>query len=198
MRLSPTRVIEIIGQSLNITIKDIKNKKVSKDFERSIIYELKQWVENSFKSLYYHVSNNGYYKKYSLKEDFAKEDVNPECLALWVYTSFLRIKYKDYASDALKELESASKNFGSKLAHKYLNFGTGTFSDNDIYYKDVNIECKANDVFATISLKILKENEVSYSSALDFIVNLLQKDFPIVILSNYLLRVRRGFCLSKV
>ncbi len=177
MDFSPTKLIETIEHCLNQTFKDIKNRKSSDDFERSILHMLKNWVGDEFKPLYLDISGN-YSEKFTFKNDFKKENVNAEQLSLWVYTSYLRIKFKDYASDALKDLEIASKDFGSETAKKYLNFGTGLFAQEDIHYKDKNIECKANDVFSTISVTIKNETSECYGKALDFIVNLLQKGFP--------------------
>lgn len=113
-----------------------------------------------------------------MKKNFNKQDADPEKLALWVYALFLQIKFKDYASFALKELQIASKDFGSTTARQYLDIGTGLFARADIYHKDENVECNANDVFAVISIIIKKEAPASYAKALDFIINLLQKGFP--------------------
>lgn len=177
MNFLPTKLIEIIEHCLNHTFKDIKNKKLSKEFERSILYELKKWVEHKFKPLHFNVSEK-FYKEFILKNDFNADNVDKKQLALWVYISFLRIKFKDYPADALKDLQIASKDFGSETARKYLNFGTGLFDEEDIHFKDKDVECKANDVFSTISIKIKNENSESYGKSLDFIINLLQKEFP--------------------
>ncbi|MEA9414033.1 DUF6138 family protein [Flavobacterium sp. PL02] len=177
MGFSPMKLIEIIEHCLNHTFKDIKNRKSSEDFERSILHMLNNWVKDEFKPLHFDISGN-FSEKNTIKNDFKKENVNAEQLSLWVYTSFLRIKFKDYTQDALKDLEIASKDFGSETAKKYLNFGTGLFAQEDIHYKDKNIECKANDVFSTISVTIKNETSECYQKALDFIINLLQKGFP--------------------
>ena len=177
MDFTPTKVIEVIEHCLNHTFKDIKNRKLSKDFEQSILYQLQDWVDNQFKPLYFDISDD-FYKVYSLKQDFEKENVNTEQLTLWVYTSFLKVKFKKYIPDALEDLKTASNYFGSETARQYLDLGTGTFAKEDIYYKDKSVECKANDVFSTISITIKNETSASYEKALDFIINLLQKGFP--------------------
>lgn len=44
--------------------------------------------------------------------------------------------------------------YNSQKAKQYLEKGTGILSDELIYYKDENLECKANDVLTTIDIKI--------------------------------------------
>ena len=56
--------------------------------------------------------------------------------------------------------------------------GTGVLADKLIYYKDEDLECRANDVLVTINIKIDNEVATSYKKALDFIINLLNKGFP--------------------
>ena len=68
--------------------------------------------------------------------------------------------------------------YHSQKAKQYLEKGTGILSDELIYYKDENIECKANDVLATVDIKIKNEITKSYEKALDFIINLLNNGFP--------------------
>ena len=68
--------------------------------------------------------------------------------------------------------------YHSEKAKQYLEKGTGALSDELIYYKDENLECKANDVLATVNIKIKNEVALSYEKALDFIINLLSNGFP--------------------
>ena len=68
--------------------------------------------------------------------------------------------------------------YHSEKAKQYLEKGTGTLPDELIYYKDENLECKANDVLATVNIKIKNEVTKSYEKALDFIINLLSNGFP--------------------
>ena len=56
--------------------------------------------------------------------------------------------------------------------------GTGVLADKLIYYKDEDLECRANDVLVTINIKIDNEVATSYKKVLDFIINLLNKGFP--------------------
>lgn len=60
----------------------------------------------------------------------------------------------------------------------YLKEGTGILPNELIHYKDSEVECDANDVFAEISVKIKQESATAYDKALDFIIALLNADFP--------------------
>ena len=71
-------------------------------------------------------------------------------------------------------LKNAINKYNSQKAKQYLEKGTGILSDELIYYKDENLECKANDVLATIDIKIKNEIAKSYEKALDFIINLFK------------------------
>lgn len=177
MDFAPTKLMEIIDHCLQSTFKAIKNKKFSQEFEQSLLYDLNKWVNDKFKPQHFDIETD-FFKTYSLKADFKVADVNPEQLALWVYSSYLRIKCKDYPADALQDLQLASKDFGSATAQQYLSVGTGAFTLAESHYKDQDLICIANDVFATFSITIKNESSESYGKALDFIIHLLQNDFP--------------------
>lgn len=179
MERTPMEVIEVIEQLVNHTLTDIRNRSMRSSFEGSILHSLKSWVTDEFKPLYFDIAEKYSYKGDTLKASFDKEHVDPEKLDLFVYTAFLRIKQKDYASFALKDLQVASKDLGSETARNYLNVGSGLFEKEAIHYKDRELECKANDVFSSISIKIKNESVENYSKALDFIINLLQLGFPV-------------------
>ena len=70
------------------------------------------------------------------------------------------------------------KKYHSQRAKQYLEKGTGTLADELIHCKNENLECKANDVLATVNIKIKNEVAKSYEEALNFIINLLTNGFP--------------------
>lgn len=179
MNISPLRVIEIIEQILNTTLSDVRNKSLANSFRSSLFHQLRCWVEQSFKPLYFDLKSSGFSKTYILKQDFDHNTVDRDQLALYVYDSYLRIKYKDFANLALAEMEIASKYFGSIRAKQYLEVGTGTLPESLIHYKDKDLVCKANDVLARITIVIKKEDAATYLKALYFIINLLEADFPV-------------------
>ena len=173
------KVIEILEKG--ITLIDPKWKKVTKEYLWCLLYYSNQWKEQVFVPLYYNVKGEDWSKEYSLKKDLEVKNVDQAKLNLFIQQALWRIKYKEYSWDvrfACEDLERAAKELGSEKAAMYLKKGTGNLPDNLIHYKDDDIECDANDVFATITIKIKQESAATYDKALDFIIALLKTDFP--------------------
>jgi hypothetical protein len=173
------KVIEILEKG--ITLIDPKWKKVTKEYLWCLLYYSNQWKEVVFMPLYYNVKGEDWSKEYSLKKDLEVKNIDQAKLNLFIQQALWRIKYKEYSWDvrfACEDLERAAKELGSEKAAMYLKKGTGNLPDNLIHYKDDDIECDANDVFATITIKIKQESAATYDKALDFIIALLKTDFP--------------------
>ena len=173
------KVIEILEKG--ITLIDPKWKKVTKEYLWCLLYYSNQWKEVVFMPLYYNVKKEDWSKEYTLKKDLETKNVDQAKLNLFIQQALWRIKYKEYSWDvrfACEDLERAAKELGSEKAAMYLKKGTGNLPENIIHYKDDDIECDANDVFAEISVKIKQESAAAYDKALDFIIALLKTDFP--------------------
>ena len=161
MGYSEKRLIEIIEKGLQ-TMKSVKNKKLEKEFKYSINYQLQKWANGTFLMM-------------------EAEKVTEEQIELYIYKALFQIKYGTYSHDTKNgcdDLKNAMDKYHSEKAKQYLEKGTGALSDELIYYKDENLECKANDVLATVNIKIKNEVALSYEKALDFIINLLTNGFP--------------------
>ena len=172
---SEDKVIEILDKG--ITLIDPKWKKTLEEYQWSLLYHTREWKEKVFMKLYY----KGEDDDYSLKKGITPEKVDAHKLNLFVAQALWRIKYKKYSWDvefACEDLERAAKELGSKKAAMYLKEGTGILPNELIHYKDSEVECDANDVFAEISVKIKQESATAYDKALDFIIALLKADFP--------------------
>ena len=172
---SEDKVIEILNKG--ITLIDPKWKKTLKEYQWCLLYHTREWKEKVFMKLYY----KGEDDDYSLKKGITPEKVDAHKLNLFVAQALWHIKFKEYSwdvEDACEDLERAAKELGSKKAAMYLKEGTGILPNNLIHYKDNDIECDANDVFAEISVKIKQESAMAYDKALDFIIALLKSDFP--------------------
>ena len=173
------KVIEILEKG--ITLIDPKWKKVTKEYLWCLLYYSNQWKEVVFMPLYYNVKKEDWSKEYTLKKDLETKNVDQAKLNLFIQQALWRIKYKEYSWDvrfACEDLERAAKELGSEKAAMYLKKGTGNLPENIIHYKDNDTECDANDVFATITIKIKQESAAAYDKALDFIIALLKTDFP--------------------
>ena len=173
------KVIEILEKG--ITLIDPKWKKVTKEYLWCLLYYSNQWKEQVFVPLYYNVKKEDWSKEYTLKKDLEVKNVDQAKLNLFVQQALWNIKHQQYSWDvrfACEDLERAAKELGSEKAAMYLKKGTGNLPENIIHYKDDDIECDANDVFAEINVKIKQESAIAYDKALDFIIALLNTDFP--------------------
>ena len=176
---SEDKVIEILEKGFLLI--DPKWKKVMKEYLWCLLYYSNQWKEQVFVPLYYNVKGEDWSKEYTLKKDLEVKNVDQAKLNLFIQQALWRIKYKEYSWDvrfACEDLERAAKELGSEKAAMYLKKGTGNLPENIIHYKDNDIECDANDVLATINVKIKQESAAAYDKALDFIIALLKTDFP--------------------
>ena len=172
---SEDKVVEILNKG--ITLVDPKWKKTLKEYQWCLLYHTREWKEKVFMKLYY----KGEDDDYSLKKGITPEKVDAHKLNLFVAQALWHIKYKEYSwdvEDACEDLERAAKELASKKAAMYLKEGTGILPNELIHYKDSDIECDANDVFAEISVKIKQESATAYDKALNFIIALLKADFP--------------------
>ena len=172
---SEDKVVEILNKG--ITLIDPKWKKTLKEYQWCLLYHTREWKEKVFMKLYY----KGEDDDYSLKKGITPEKVDAHKLNLFVAQALWHIKYKEYSwdvEDACEDLERAAKELGSKKAAMYLKEGTGILPNELIHYKDSDVECDANDVFAEISVKIKQESATAYDKVLDFIIALLKADFP--------------------
>ena len=161
MNYSENHLIEIIEKILQV-MKSVKNRKLEKEIQHDILYHLREWVDDIFLKL-------------------EPKKVTEEQIDLYIYKALFQIKYGTYSYDtkfACDALKNAMNNYSSQKAKQYLEKGTGVLSDELIYYKDENLECKANDVLGTVNIKIKSEIAKSYEKALDFIINLLTNGFP--------------------
>ena len=176
---SEDKVIEILEKGFLLI--DPKWKKVTKEYLWCLLYYSNQWKEVVFMPLYYNTKGEDWSKEYTLKKDLEVKNVDQAKLNLFVQQALWNIKHQRYSWDvrfACEDLERAAKELGSEKAAMYLKKGTGNLPDNLIHYKDDDIECDANDVFATITIKIKQESAATYDKALDFIIALLKTDFP--------------------
>ena len=176
---SEDKVIEILEKGFSLI--DPKWKKTMEEYRFGLHYHTNEWKEAVFMPLYYNVKGEDWSKEYTLKKDLEVKNVDQAKLNLFIQQALWRIKYKEYSWDvrfACEDLERAAKELGSEKAAMYLKKGTGNLPDNLIHYKDDDIECDANDVFATITIKIKQESAATYDKALDFIIALLKTDFP--------------------
>lgn len=145
-----------------------------------IIRAVSAWAEKQFLPRFYDVQKSSYRSaEYTLKADTAPDAQALPAIDLLLYGAVMILRHEpSYAkSTGLTFLEIAHE-LGSERAVRMLKEGSGTFPDADIHVKNTLLECRANDVFATINITITQEEEGAYAQALAFITHLLQAGFP--------------------
>ncbi|MCM2564665.1 DUF6138 family protein [Janthinobacterium kumbetense] len=145
-----------------------------------IIQAVSAWAEKQFLPQFYDVQTSSYSgTEYTLKAGTAPDAQALAPIDLLLYGAVMILRHEpSYAkSTGLKFLEIA-RELGSERAVRMLKEGSGTFPDGDIHVKNALLECRANDVFATISITIAQEEEGAYAQALAFITHLLNNGFP--------------------
>ncbi|WP_340028313.1 DUF6138 family protein [Paenibacillus sp. FSL H7-0940] len=156
------------------------------------------WAENQFLPQYYDVQSSPYRtNEYSLKPGATLEsnvetqagqhlnetgkaqtsETQPIDLLLYAAVMILRFEPSYSKPKGVTFLELA-KQLGSKRAARMMTEGSGTYAKDDIHVKTEEVECKANDVFALMTIHIRKEEPGAYQQALTFVTHLLKQGFP--------------------
>lgn len=150
---------------------------------RSYDHELGMQVKNLVCNTFEHVQQDKY--KIFIPEtdepvaNKPLSDDEKELLSFLCYLAVCHIKYgPSYASVTANEFFDVVTKLGSDEVEKLKKIGTGNLSKELTNYKDKALTCEANDVFATIKIKLANEEEETYRKALQFINNLLKTDFP--------------------
>ncbi|KAB8066762.1 DUF6138 family protein [Janthinobacterium violaceinigrum] len=145
-----------------------------------IIQAVSAWAEKQFLPQFYDVQRSSYRgTEYALKAGAAHDAQALAPIDLLLYGAVMILRHEpSYAkSTGLKFLEIA-RELGSERAVRMLKEGSGAFPDTDIHVKNALLECRANDVFATITITVAQEEADAYAQALAFITHLLNNGFP--------------------
>lgn len=145
-----------------------------------IIRAITQWAENVFLPQFYDRALSAYRAtEYTLKAGAAPDRQARQPIDLLLYGAVMILRHDaSYAkSKGLKFLEIA-RELGSERAVRMLAEGSGTFKEEEIHLDNTLLACRANDVFATITISIVQEGEEAYAQALAFITHLLRAGFP--------------------
>lgn len=132
-----------------------------------IVYALENWIRTYWIPTYID------------KEVAPLQQADHELVELLLYTVKMISAYEpSYSKFKAKEYLEQAKQAGFTKANLYIKEGSGRFKQEDIVLQHELVQCKANDVFATIQIKIKEESEESYQQALQFITSLIEKGFP--------------------
>src|SRR5450830_255098 len=133
------------------------------------------WAESDFLPRYYDVQASAYR---ALKPGMAAENAADQ-IDLLLYGAVMILRHEpNYAkAKGLKFLDIAMQ-LGSERAVRKQDEGSGRFAPEAIALKTAQLECRAHDIFAVITIVILQEDAAAYEQALRFITQLLQQGFP--------------------
>ncbi|UYA62045.1 hypothetical protein NAL19_4014 [Pectobacterium sp. F1-1] len=155
------------------------------EHRRTITRELKAWVDQHFLLRYCDVSKPEYFfepDSYTLKPGIALELQGSQTLhpvELVLYAAIMILRYEpSYSKPQALEYLDIAKQLGYPRAVSMMEEGSGTFEHALINLKNEGVECVANDVLATITVRIRKESAEAYALALGFITRLLTLGFP--------------------
>ncbi|MFD2907403.1 DUF6138 family protein [Flavobacterium ardleyense] len=142
-------------------------------------YTIGLWIEKRITKKFFKITGNDWDKVKTLDSNLELSFEEIEILNFICYVAVCHIKYgASYETVTAKEYFDIVTQLGSKEVVKLKKEGTGKLPKNITHYKDNDLTCDANDVFATVKIKMKNENEEAYHNALIFINKLLKTDFP--------------------
>ncbi|WP_409158458.1 DUF6138 family protein [Pectobacterium sp. B2J-2] len=155
------------------------------EHRRTIIVALKRWVEQQFLLRYCDKSQPKQSFQptiYTLKPGISLDWQDSQTfhpIELVLYAAIMILRYEpSYSKPQALEYLDIAKQLGYPRAVSMMEEGSGTFEHALINLKNEGVECVANDVFATITVRIRKESVEAYALALGFITRLLTLGFP--------------------
>lgn len=110
---------------------------------------------------------------------FIDEHQSLTYLPLLCYYAVNLSKYgASYSYLTVKELLATIKELDAEAYNSLITVGSGTLPTHKQQMASDLIFCQANDVLATITIKIKEESEEAYRQALAYLNALLEEDFP--------------------
>lgn len=155
------------------------NKEKLAEHRATFIRALSQWTETVFLPRHFDCRKEQWgLPVYTMKAIGEQTPADPQEMELALNTAILIIKHEpNYSRQSGLDLLERLKELGSDKAERIMNEGSGTMDAADVGYRDELVECRANDVFSTVTVQIKTECADSYAKAIDFICNLLEKGF---------------------
>lgn len=137
------------------------------------------WAEDCFLPRYFEVRRSEYQANdYAIKPG-AQDGANDAQLDLLLYLAVMILRHEpSYAKPTGLQFIELATQLGSARAARMLSEGSGSFAPDAIKLATDQAHCSANDVFATIDIRIREEGAAAYAQALDFVTQLLENGFP--------------------
>ncbi|MFS0838788.1 DUF6138 family protein [Paenibacillus sp. 1P03SA] len=166
-----------------------KGNKHLAEHRKDVTSALRNWVEDRWLPRYFDPVNEQFTKEYKKKSEARLEDTERGPIELVIYTAVMILKYEpSYSRSTGLTMLNCAIELGSDKAKRLTMEGSGTLAKEDVCRSDEWVECKANDVFAKVTLVIKQETEESYGRALRFLTRLLSQGFP----KSYGIKLKSG------
>ena len=145
----------------------------------SIIHALRRWSEEQYLPRYFDIAQNAFRQNiYTPKPGAALDPADTDVdLLLYAATLILRHEPGYSRPTGLGFLELA-RDLGSARAAGMLTEGSGAHPPEHARLANADVDGMANDVLATVAIRIRNETPAAYIQALDFIARLLREGFP--------------------
>ncbi|GAA3783608.1 DUF6138 family protein [Flavobacterium ginsengiterrae] len=146
-----------------------------------ISYTIGEWIKKRITEKFFDKNEQYWTEIWTRKTnpEISISEEEKEILSFVCYVAVCHIKYgPSYATVTANRYFDIVTQLGSDEVEQLKKNGTGKLPKDLTQYKDTDFTGKANDVFASINIKLANDNEESYKKALQFINNLLKSDFP--------------------
>ncbi|MFT0212140.1 DUF6138 family protein [Pseudomonas sp. F1_0610] len=186
------------------------SKKHYRSFTIQLLYSLNKWAENEFLPKYYHLEEPWLNRSdlfFSLKPDLdigernevAFDEKDQDAVELLVYIAQLILQNEaSYSRDRGIEHLGYAAELGYKRAKTILKLGSGLLPTELISLNNENLQCIANDVMATVTIKIKQETAPAYEQALVFLSKLFPAGFPRSYCIKFSSKVKAKFLVNKI
>lgn len=142
-------------------------------------YLLEKWVEENVQQPFFGKRPIRVADDYQLIPGADLSAVNPEHLSFVCYVAICLMKYgASFEIVTVNKYFRMVKSLGSNEVEELKKYGSKKLAEHLTNYKDEYVSCVANDVFATIKIKVKNECEAAYQAIFQFINELLKVDFP--------------------
>lgn len=204
--LDVAQVEEVFKHILELTK---VSAKLQKQVASLFVDSLQNWADKIFLAKYYQQLEPRFGSSLFF-QIFPDKDIGPRNqqafaeadqagLALLVYAARLILQYKaSYSHSAGIEYLNYAAELGYANAKQILKVGSGAISPELTQLKHQQVECQANDVAATITIKIKQETAQAYEQALLFLSRLLNAGFPHSYKILFSSKVKAVFPVSKI
>ncbi|MFJ9499074.1 DUF6138 family protein [Brevibacillus centrosporus] len=176
-KLDTRKIISTFEQILDL---NKGNQPQLREHRHTIVHALRDWAEHDWLLQHFERKELQWGQKvYTKKAEQHLGSIDQGEMELFLYTAVAILKYEpSYARDTGSEFLERAKELGSELAAQILLEGSGSIAREDRQMANEVVECKANDVFATVTITVKQEGEECYAQAIRFLCQLLRAGFP--------------------